>query len=100
MNDLRLKRVEHTLTEIGEAVHRTGVRARVDTEEFANLLERVLPAVSRAVSEERRAALRNLLINATTVESGSPEWDAANLAARLIEEIETPGLAILAALSK
>ncbi len=100
LEDLRMKRVERTLAEIGEAIHSGGVKARIDTEEFANLLEKVLPHVSRSVSEERRAILRNLLINASHVEPESPKWDEANLAAQLIAEIDTPGLAVLAALSK
>ena len=98
--DLRMKRVERTLAELGEAIHESGGKARVDTEEFANLLEKVLPQVSRSVNEERRAILRNLLINAAYVDPGSPKWDHADLAAELVGEIDTPGLAVLAALSK
>lgn len=98
--DLRMKRVERTLAEVGNAIHSGGVTARVDTEEFANLLEKVLPQVSRSVSEERRTILRNLLINAAHVEPESSRWDEANLTAQLIEEIDTPGLAVLAALSR
>jgi hypothetical protein len=98
--ELRMKRIERTLTELGEAIRSEGSRARIDTEEFVNLFEKVLPQINRSVNEKRRVLLRNLLINASFSEPGSPEWDEANLAAELVAEIDTPGLEVIAALSK
>lgn len=98
--ELRMKRAERTLAELGEAIRDSGGRARVDTEEFANLLEKVLPQIGRSIREERRVMLRNLLINAAHIEPRSSRWDEADLAAELIEQIDAPGLAVIAALSK
>jgi hypothetical protein len=93
--DLRMKRMEQTLREIGEALRNGG---RVDTEEFVNLLEKTLPIIPRAASERKRRFFRDLLINAAKNEPDSPRWADADLAADLISEIDPPGLAILAAL--
>lgn len=97
--ELRWKRVERTLAELAEALHKTHI-VGLTTEEFVNLLESVMPKIGRAVNEERRLRFRDLLINAAKLEPGSSAWEEANLTAELIDTIEGPGLAIIAALGK
>ncbi len=95
--ELRIKRIEKTLSELAEMVGEEKAKT-VDNEQFANLLESLIPSLSRAVDEEKRQRFRDLLANAAELSSESTGWDEAHLASTLLSEIETPGLAILAGL--
>ena len=99
-SELRLRRLDRTLKEVAEELRARGASPRVDTEEFARLLEGVLPRLSRATNEDVRMRLRDLLLNATALPAASPRWEEAELARQLIEEIDGPGLAIVAALGR
>lgn len=95
--ELRMKRIERTLVEIAEHLGKERAIAMV-SESFVNLLESVSPAIGRSTNEDKRGHFRNILINATSHPEGAKEWEAAALASELLKEIESPGLAILAAL--
>jgi hypothetical protein len=97
--ELRMRRIEATLAEIGQSLHDSGESPNVATEEFANLLEAIAPHLSRATNEDRRRRFRDLLRNAATLRQGSADWDEATFASGLLKEIEGPGLAILAAIA-
>ena len=96
LNELRIQRIEKTLEEIAAGLGEEKAQAMVN-ESFANLLEKVLPDLSRAVEEEKRQRFRDLLVNAAELSVESTAWDEAALAASLLRDIDTPGLAILAA---
>jgi hypothetical protein len=55
--------VEESLKEVAEALGDVKAKFMVN-EEFVNLLENVLPDLSRATDEERRQRFRDLLTNA------------------------------------
>jgi hypothetical protein len=74
-----------------------GPRAK---EEFANLTEAVAPALARATREEKRQRFRDLLFKAVQLQPGDAAWDRANLAGELLQQIEVPGLVILAGVAK
>ena len=73
-SELRLRRLDRTLKEVAEELRARGASPRVDTEEFARLLEGVLPRLSRATNEDVRMRLRDLLLNATALPAASPRW--------------------------
>lgn len=96
LNELRLKRIERTLGEIAAELGNEK-SSIVANENFANLLEKVLPDLSRAVEEEKRQRFRDLLLNAAELPEESKGWEEAELAVTLLREIGTPGLAVLVA---
>lgn len=96
LTERRIDRIENTLAEVMEMVGEDVAKDAVN-ENFANLLEKVYPELSRAADEEKRQRFRDLLINAAKLPADSSEWGAAVLAADLLKEIDTPGLVILAA---
>jgi hypothetical protein len=96
----RMRRAEQMLTEIGERLQSAGATPTVNSEEFVRLLEDALPHIARATNEDVRARFRDLLLNAATLPPGSPEWQDAELAGKLLGEIDAPGLAVLAALGR
>ena len=98
--ELRLRRIENTLHEIGERLEISGVVSTVDTEEYVSLLERLVPEIARATAEDSRERFRDLLFNAATIPAGSTEWRGVELAGELLSEIDAPGLAILAVLGR
>jgi hypothetical protein len=99
VEELRLRRVEATLREIGEALERDGKRHKIDdNEDFAGILESVLPRLGRATSEGRRAAFRKLLLNATQLAPGDLKWTEAELAVRMLDSVNEVGLSLIAAL--
>lgn len=98
--ELRMKRIEATLAEFAEAVQRGGSERHVATEQFANLLEEVLPQLGRTTNDDKRTCFRDLLTNATSLDAGDAEWEQADLAKKLLTELEGPALATLAALAK
>jgi hypothetical protein len=99
--ELRMRRVEQTLTEVAQRLEALGAApTTVYSEEFVGLLEVSVPKIARAVSEDTRERFRDLLLNAATLPPGSTEWRNAELAEELLSEIDAPGLAILAALGR
>ncbi len=99
LTELRIKRIEKTIDEVATQLGEEKSLAAAN-ENFANLFETVLPDLSRAVEDEKRQRFRDLLSNAAELPEGSTEWEEAALAAALLRDIGTPGLAILAALSQ
>lgn len=95
--ELKAKRVEKTLKEIGEKLNELGKKIE-SIEEFTNLLESVAPDLCRATNEEKRKYFRNLLFNASTLPPGSSKWDDANFARELLNDIDPPGLALISAI--
>jgi hypothetical protein len=73
LNELRMRRIESTLQEIAEILHQRELTAHVDNEYFVNLLEVVVPSLSRSIIK---------------------------LAFQLLDSIDGPGLAIIAGISK
>jgi len=100
LNELRMRRIESTLQEIAETLQQRGLTPYVDNEYFVNLLEVVVPSLSRSINEDRRHRLRDLLLNAAHTPPNDSNWEEANLAFKLLESIDGPGLAILAGISK
>jgi len=94
--ELRLQRIEKTLREIGEALGDS--KNFVDSEEYANLLEVVLPKLARATGEAKRERFRSLLLNAAAQDPAGQEWAATSLAADLVAELDDPALFVLARL--
>lgn len=100
LTELRMRRIEKTLTEIGQTLKRENIPPSVDNEDFANLLEVVAPALSKATNEDRRQRFRDLLLNASQTRAGDASWEEAKLASDLLSKIDPPGLAILAAIAR
>ena len=68
-------------------------------EQFTSLLESVAPELSRSLNEGKRQRFRDLLTNAAELPEESDEWEEAALASRLLKQMETPALAILAGIA-
>jgi hypothetical protein len=100
LTERRLKRLEQTLAEVAAELHSRGTTGVFDTEEFATLFETIAPALSRANQDAKRQRFRALLINAAQLNAGDERWNDATLAADILEGIEPPGLAILAAMTR
>ena len=100
LDKLRWKRLQATLTEIVEILERIEASYSLDNEDFANLLESVIPPLIRSTNEDKRQCLRDLLLNAAQIPAGDPAWDEAKLAANLLDQIDPPGLAILAVIAR
>ena len=100
LTELRMRRIESTLTEIAEALKDSDAANCVSNEQFVNLLEAVTPDLSRATDQQRRQRFRDLLLNAAKLPPESSEWSEATLASELLREIDAPGLAILAAVAR
>lgn len=97
---LRRRRLETTLNEVADRVrafHGIGIRF---SEAFANLAESSAPALSRAVQEEKRARFRDLLINAAPLPPDGAAWEETMMVSGLLSQIDAPGLAVVAALSR
>ncbi len=97
LSELRLRRIELTLQEIANKIQDS--KNYVDTEEFANLLENVTPALVRATGDKKRERLRDLLLNAATHDPQHSEWAASKLAAELIEDLDEPALLAISRLA-
>lgn len=100
LNEDRFDRIERTLAEVGKRLEELDVPQVSPAEEFGNLLEEIAPALTRAINEDKRARFRDLLVNAATVSGGSTIWAEANLASRLIVELDPAALAVLAAIER
>lgn len=99
LQELRMRRIETTLGEVANALGPEGA-ARLTQERFVTLLESTTPSLSRSTDEAKRACFRDLLRSAGELEQGDPKWSEADLAARLLEELESPALVILAAIAR
>ncbi len=99
LEELRMRRIETTLAEVAEALKKCGPDCHVATEEFVNLLEEVLPELSRATNEEKRKCFRDLLTSAAFLDAGEAAWEQAVLARKLLTDLEAPALATIAALA-
>ena len=93
LTEMRFQRIEKTLSEVASRLGAEKAGAAVN-EHFSTLLESVLPELSRAVDDDKRQRFRDLLTNAGQLPEDSGAWEEAALSARLLNEIETPGLAI------
>src|SRR5579885_1318772 len=99
LDDLRSKRMEDTLKEIGVKLEELGLDHYIDNnEDFGNLLQDVAPPLSRSSNEDRRRRFRDLILNATQIPAGDVRWEEVHFASKLLDSIDAPGLAILAAL--
>jgi hypothetical protein len=98
--EIRMRRIERTLDELSAHYGPTADPKLLAKEEFVNLLEATIPALSRATNEDKRLRFRDLLINAAKLPSGSEQWEEARFASDLLQSIEPPGLAILAAMAE
>jgi hypothetical protein len=99
LQERRMRRIEATLGEVALALGPDGAMGLVQ-EQFVNLLEAIAPSLSRATDESKRVRFRDLLKNAGELPPQDPKWDEASLAAELLEELDSPALAILAAISR
>ena len=100
LNELRMRRIESTLQEIAEILQQKELTAYVENEYFVNLLEVVVPSLSRSINEDRRQRFRDLLLNAAHTPPNDSDWEEAKLTFQLLDSIDGPGLAILAGISK
>src|SRR5437870_1643655 len=93
IDEARWQRCERTLGELAEMMKQRQIPpSAIKKEAFGELLEIVAPAASRAMSEEKRRLLRDLLLNAVTLPEGHTAWESARLAARLIAGLEVPDI--------
>ena len=99
LQERRMRRIEVTLSEVASALGPQGSMLLVQ-EQFVNLLEAVAPSLSRTTDEAKRERFRDLLKNAGQLTPNDPKWDEASLAAELLEELDGPALAILAAITR
>ena len=93
----RENRVMATLEELTAQLKNVQRPLYVDAEHFQSLLEASLPLIASATKEEKRRAFRNLLLNAAVTSPHDDSVDEADLALRLVSEIDAPGLALIAA---
>lgn len=98
LTELRIKRIEKTLSEVVENLGEEKASA-VANEQFATLLESIGPELSRSSHEDKRQRFRDLLTNAAGLPADSDGWEEARLASELLKDIEAPGLAIIAGIA-
>jgi hypothetical protein len=101
LDDMRMRRFEETLKEIGERIEELGLDHHVDdNEDFGNLLQDIAPPLSRSSNEDRRRRFRDLILNAAQLQPGDNRWEEVYFASNLLNSIGAPGLAIMAILSR
>lgn len=88
--------MEATLTEVGQKLDELGSAPGAESEHFAELLAATASPIGSATAEAKRQALRDLLVNAAARQPTPEAMEASTLALRLLEQIEAPGLEILA----
>lgn len=96
----RMRRIERTLTEVAQTLKDRNIQPNVESEDFVNLLEVAVPKIAKATNEDVRKRFRDLLLNCAALESGSSDWQNAELVAAILDSVAPPGLAIIAALAK
>lgn len=95
--EVRMRRVEETLAEVCEKLVEQGKAANIEgNEEFANLMEEVLPPLGKATIESKRARFRDLLFNAMQLPPNDKSWEAASLAASTLANLNGTAMEILA----
>jgi hypothetical protein len=100
-DERRFRRVERTLSELGEQMEQRGIpKDAVQSDGFAEMLDTVVPPLSASASEEKRQRFRDLLLNAVQIPEGDRDWESAKLAADYLSKVDAPGLAILAAVAR
>jgi len=99
LQEKRLRRIEATLHEIANSLGETE-SIKMVSEEFVTLLELVAPELSRSVGENKRERFRDLLFKAAHTCADPTQWAEANLAASILNEIDEPGLCLLAAVGR
>lgn len=97
--ELRMKRIDQTVAEIAAALRDRGEPNGASKEEFAEFFDRVGPSIVRETTETKRRWFRDLLLNVALTPSGDPAMEEARLAIGLIEQINPPGLEIIARLN-
>lgn len=97
LDERRMKRVETTLAEIALRVNRMTRETYVHAEHFQAAIETLVPAIAKASNETKRRMLRDLLLHAVVTPPDDPLLDEAELAMRLVQEIDPPGLALIGA---
>lgn len=98
IDELRAKRVEQTLVEIDLRLASLGQQS-ARAEELASLLEKNIPRIARATSEDARSRFRDLLINAAPIQANDSRWSQAELAGEILAELAPAAMAILAQLA-
>lgn len=99
--ELRMQRVERTLNEMSEKLDELRAENHIEeNEDFANLLEDILPPLSRATEESKRLRFRALLVKAAQLPVADPQWDDVRIATHFLKEVSGPGLEMLAALHR
>ena len=97
LDELRWRRIELTLKEISKQIESHKIpEMKFNNEYFANFLESVAPALGKAINEDKRRHFRDLMTNVIIDNQNDGKMDEANLCARLLDEIDAPGLKILA----
>ena len=96
IDEMRMNRIEGLIEEVLDRLEGTEAPG-LHTEEMAELFREAAPAIAAATSKEKRAWLRDLLINAGQLPSGDPAWESTRIATELPEQLEAPALVILAA---
>jgi hypothetical protein len=101
VDELRWRRFEQTLGEVGAKLELLDSSHRVeDNEDFANFLQDVAPPLSRSTNEDRRRRFRDLILSATQIPSGDARWEEVYTVSRLLDSIGGPGLSVLATVSR
>ena len=99
LDEARWKRLEDTLAELRDMMKDRNIPDKeIEKEEFTNLFTDVVPLIREATNEDKRRRLRSLLLNAVKIPEGDKEWESARLAAVWLQEIDGPGLEVLAGL--
>jgi hypothetical protein len=96
--EFRQRRFEATLNEVVERLRALDAQEGIFKEQFIALLERTAPGIATSTVEDKRKAFRSLLINAALTPARSIEWEEAQLASDLLQEIEWPGIELLSKL--
>ena len=97
-DELRWKRIESTLKELGEKMEERQIPPEsILNSDFEDLLRRVSGELGQSTNEDKRKRFRDLLLNVAPIPSGDNEWESARLASELLKQIDAPGLAIMAA---
>ncbi len=100
VDERRWRRMERTLSEVGEEMKRRNIPPDfVLKEDFEQLLRQVASSASESTNEDKRKRFRDLLVNSVTLPEGDPQWESSRLAATYLEQLEGPAFSILAAIA-
>ena len=100
VDERRWRRMERTLSEVGEEMKRRNIPPDfVLKEDFGQLLRQIASSASESTNEDKRKRFRDLLVNSVTLPEGDPQWESSRLAATYLEQLEGPAFSILAAIA-